>query len=79
MADIICRNWQRLKSKSIKETSINHTAHTGHLDIGGRKNIDKEMYYNYIYKGDQNVIKHQQKLSPGNNVNRFRPNPLKDI
>lgn len=79
MADIICRNWQRLKSKPIKETSINHTAHTGHLDIGGRKNIDKEMYYNYIYKGDQNVIKHQQKLSPGNNVNIFRPNPLTDI
>lgn len=79
MSDIICKKWQRLKSKPIKETSINHPAPTGHLDIGGRKNIDIEKYYNYIYKGDQNVIKYQQKLSPGNNVNIFRPNPLKDI
>lgn len=70
--------WNNIKTTPLTQNSHTNVSTKKRLDIGGAKNIDVEAFY----KGNQEIQRYSQGLSPANNTQilrptLYKPNPFK--
>ncbi|WP_106830228.1 hypothetical protein [Parabacteroides pacaensis] len=79
LAEWIKRQWAKLKTQPISNSSKGVTSPHKNFDTGECKNINVKQYNNYIHQANQAVGRYSKNLNPTNNTTIFRLNPLKNI